>query len=75
MNAKLHYYVENGGDGSASVRFANSREEAEKLDEGQSEPWAEASASHVELKIMDGKIYRLSHEYSKAGVKEIWTPL
>lgn len=54
--AKLHYWVENGGDGSASACFVRSEDEAVRLDEDQSEGWSESSAGHVELRVHDGTI-------------------
>jgi len=44
---KLYYYVQNGGDGSAIVRFCESRELAELLDRNQSEGWGESSVGEV----------------------------
>lgn len=57
---RLHYYVVNGGDGSAYPRFCPSAEDAERREtkdnELYNEPWAETSVGSVELRIEDGKI-------------------
>jgi hypothetical protein len=63
---ELPYWVKNGGDGSANVKFTPTFEEAEKLDEDQSEGWGESSANTLELKIKDGKIYYKSFKYLTA---------
>ena len=52
---KIYYCVINGGDGSASVQFFQTEEEAGKRDEEQCEGWGESSVSSIELKIEDGK--------------------
>lgn len=58
---RLHYYVQNGGDGSASPRFFASAKEAEEREakdlEEFNECWGEPSAGFVELKVEDGKIF------------------
>lgn len=58
---RLHYYVRNGGDGSASPRFFASAKEAEEREERDlkefGEAWGEPSAGSVELKVEDGKIF------------------
>lgn len=74
---KLHYHVNNGGDGSANVRFHESKEAAEKADEGQSEGWGESSAGSVVLAIQDGKIVRKELQWDSKAKKynTVWMPL
>jgi hypothetical protein len=50
MRFKLHYHVSNNGDGSASVHFHETAEEAEKADSELEEGWGDSSASYIELK-------------------------
>lgn len=68
---KLHYYVSNGGDGSATVHFMPTLDEAKQEDEEQPEGWGESSAGTVNLKVEDGKLY-----FEKAiwdpGYKRVW---
>ena len=49
---KLYYFVENGGDGSANVRFCESKEVAEIADDNQWEGWGEPSVGYVEGKVI-----------------------
>ncbi len=72
---KLHYYVSNGGDGSASVRLCKTEEEAEKEDEGQSEGWGESSASSINLKLEGGKLFYSDYEYVGGKYTKLWIPL
>jgi hypothetical protein len=74
---KLPYWVENGGDGSANVRFCSTLENAEKKCEGQSEKgegWGEPSANTIELKVKNGKLFFLINRYdeSKKTFIDIW---
>lgn len=57
---KLWYYVQNGGDGSASTFFFTNKTEAIEAEKAQSEGWAESSVESVDLCIKDGKIV-MSH--------------
>ncbi len=54
---KLPYWVSNGGDGSANVRFCGTLAKAQEKDEAQSEGWGESSAGYVTLKVVDNKLY------------------
>ena len=54
---KLPFWVSNGGDGSANVRFCSSPEEAEAADEEQDEGWGECSADFVLLRVIDGELF------------------
>lgn len=74
---KLHYHVNNGGDGSANVRFHETQQQAEAADANQSEGWGESSAGSVELAIQDGKIVRKCFEWDAKAKKHntVWKPL
>lgn len=54
---RLPVYVQNNGDGSASVIVCESFEDAQAGDEAQDEGFAEASAENLKLKVEDGKLY------------------
>lgn len=72
---KLPYWVSNGGDGSASVRFETSEKEAEQKDDEQNEEgegWGESSASTVEIKVEDDKLYIKSFEKVGGKYEYIW---
>ncbi len=56
-NFEIHYHVNNQGDGSVAVRLHQTKEEAEKADEKQSEGWGESSADSIRIKMKDGKLY------------------
>ena len=72
---KLHYHCSNGGDGSVSVHFHQSAEEAEKADEAMDEGWGESSASYITLKVYRGLLYYRDHEYVDGKQKEVWKPV
>lgn len=74
---RLHYYVQNNGDGSASVKFQATEQDAEAGDEGQSEGWGESSASSLRLDIQDGVIVRWEMVYDSETKKYngVWVPL
>ena len=73
MNFRLPFWVENGGDGSASVNFTPTSEEAERSDREQSEGWGESSASNVDLKIEGDQIY--FKRRNPDTYKEEWLPV
>jgi hypothetical protein len=50
MRFKLHYHVSNNGDGSASVHFHETAEEAEKADSELEEGWGDSSARDARWK-------------------------
>lgn len=62
---ELHYHCSNGGDGSVSVNFHKTEQDAESADAAQDEGWGESSASSVKLKLEDGKLYY--EDYNGAG--------
>lgn len=69
---KLPYHCTDNGDGSASVQFHKTIEEAEKADEEMEDGWGESSADYVELKIEGGKLLaRIQDE----NYKTIWVEL
>lgn len=72
---KLHYHVQNCGDGSVNVCLHNSKKDAEAADEGQYDRWGESSAGTVQLAIQDGKIVRKTVEVNDGKVETIWVPL
>lgn len=69
MEFKLPYYVENCGDGSVSVEFCQSEEEADAKDAAMDEGWGESSASFVKLKVVDNKLYYETYEYNEKARK------
>lgn len=53
---RLHYYVRNGGDGSANVYFFSTEGEAYAADDEQQESgegWGESSAGFIDLTLDD----------------------
>ena len=54
---ELFHWVENGGDGSAIVHNAVTRDSAEKKDEAQPERWGESSVSSTILEVDGDKLY------------------
>lgn len=74
---QLNYWISNNGDGSASARFVQTKEEAEKEDEEQSEGWGEPCASSIRLKVEDGVLYFREYKYDETLKKYIicWTPV
>lgn len=72
---RLHYWVSNGGDGSANVRFEKSHDEAEEKDAQQPEGWGESSASDVTLDIQDGRIVRKEEVWDGKKYNTVWVPL
>lgn len=71
---KLPYWVMNGGDGSANVRFCSTLANAEEKCEKQSEGWGESSAGTIDLKVEDGKLFFLIERYDEKKKKlvDIW---
>lgn len=61
---QLVYRCTNNGDGSVSVHFHSTEEEAEALEEKEEEGWGESSVSYVRLKIQDGLLYIVKNEYT-----------
>lgn len=61
---RLYYHISNNGDGSASACFHKTEQEAKKADEEMEEGWGESSASHVDLELVDGKLYFYNYEYN-----------
>lgn len=74
---RLHYHIENCGDGSSAARFHASRAQAEKADEEQPEPWAEQTADHVLLDIQEGRIVRKVEHWDAKKKRHVttWVPL
>lgn len=66
---KLWYYCSNNGDGSVTVNFCRSEEEATELDEAQGEAWGESSVGYANLSIEDGRLYLEYMVYTGAGVR------
>lgn len=54
---KLHYHVINCGDGSVSVHFHQTEQQAKDADKKMDEGWGESSANYIDLKIENGQIY------------------
>jgi hypothetical protein len=72
---ELHYHLTNNGDGSASARFHQTEEEAEKADEAMDEGWGESSASSVRLKYEDGKIYFREYQRIDGKYQYVWVEI
>ncbi len=53
---RLHYYIQNNGDGSASMIECPSEAEAEGSP-GAEEEWGESTASYQEIILKDGKLF------------------
>lgn len=49
MKVRLHFYLRNHGDGSASAVFCATRKLADDLDNAQDEGWGESSADFIDL--------------------------
>lgn len=49
QSVTVHYAISNNGDGSASVHFFKTLEEAEKYEENMDEGWGESCVSSEEL--------------------------
>lgn len=68
---KIHYHLQNNGDGSASVKLHPSLKEAEAQEEKDIEDgrdgWGESCAGSVHLKVLDGKIYYRDDYYDEDG--------
>lgn len=64
---RLHYHLQNNGDGSASVVFHSSKKEAEDAEEKDLEEgrdgWGESCVSFVDLKVEGDQIVRVEDEY------------
>ena len=60
---ELPYYVSNGGDGSANVRFCKSFDEADNADMNQSEGWGESSASQLQLYFDGTDLYFENYDW------------
>ena len=71
---KLHYSISNNGDGSASVHFYGTAEEAEQADEDASEPFAEDTAGYLSLEVENGKVYFDAGKYEKVGKNYVYVP-
>ncbi len=71
----LPYYVSNGGDGSASVRFCKSDKDAQEGDGNQCEGWGESSSSDVTLVIKDGKLFYEAYDWNTKGFPKILIPV
>jgi hypothetical protein len=69
---ELPYYVQNNGDGSASVRFCPTLAQATREDEGQPDEWAEGTASTVKVKVEDGKLFFETIQLRGNKVERVW---
>lgn len=76
--AKLHYHISNNGDGSASVHFHQTYDEAVEADEKESESgdgWGESCNGSVNLKVVDGQIFYEDYGYTNGKFGCIWKPV
>lgn len=62
-SVKLWFCVDDGGDGSVTPRFFNSKQDAEEAEE--KEVWGESSIGCVNLIIKDGEICLQKSEYDR----------
>lgn len=69
---RLNYHCSNQGDGSVAVRFHANAGDAEFADESQEEGWGESSASHVDLKVEDGKLFYLDYDEGADNWQKVW---
>ncbi len=69
---KLPFYCSNGGDGSVSVRFCQSLEEAETKDSEMEEGWGESSARSVKIKVEDNKLFYEKFESVDGKYQYVW---
>jgi hypothetical protein len=72
---KLNYWVQNGGDGSAIVRFEPIKEVAETKDESQSEGWGESSADSISIMMDGGKLFYQSYQMIDGKFTSIWVEI
>jgi hypothetical protein len=63
LEFKLHYYVQDNGDGSASVRFTASEKDAENHPDAE-EGWGESTASYIDVKVEKKKIFIREFRYN-----------
>ncbi len=75
MEFELHYHVSNGGDGSASVHFHQSKQAATKADEDMEEGWGEPCNGSVKLKVEDGKLFFREFERVNGKYEYVWKPI
>lgn len=71
----LPYWVSNNGDGSVSVKFLQTLEDAELEDEAQEEGWAESSAYTVRLKVENNQLFLRKNNYIRGKWVESWLPI
>ena len=57
MKIEIYTYIQNNGDGSASIVLCKSLKQAEKEDKKQDEGFAESSAQSLKLIIKDDTVY------------------
>lgn len=75
---RLHYTIQNNGDGSASVRLHPSEEaaeEADKYEEEHGEGFAESTASYIHLKIEENKVFYSSFEKIGGKYQSVWVEI
>ncbi len=73
----LYCSIGGHGDGSASVLFHKTENEAKKKDESQDDRYSESTVKQIQLKAIDGKIYRFNeyYNYEKSEWIREWTEL
>ena len=75
MIFKLPYWVANGGDGSAIVRFTKTLKQAERRCDAQDEGWGENSAGEVIFKVVNGELFLKSYRYVNNKYENFWMPI
>lgn len=70
MKYAVPYYVEDGGDGSASVRFTKTAKEAREKDSEQ-EGFSEETAGTLEIEVRDGKVFYKTYDFDTYSYVEV----
>jgi hypothetical protein len=75
---RLHYRVQDNGDGSASVHFHPTEEHANQAEEKEIEKgygWGESSVHSVQLKLENNQLFFRDHEEVNGKYQEVWRPV
>lgn len=74
-NFKLFYWISNDGDGSGSVHFTKTEQEAIEAEEKQPEGFAEETVSWIDLRVESGQILFREFEEVNGVYQDVWKPL
>ncbi len=75
MEFLLHYHISNNGDGSASVHFHSSEDEAKAADEKLEEGWGECCAGEVKIKLENNQVFYRDYQEVGGHYTWVWLPL